>query len=87
LKKRSASSATLDDATAVPVPARRNRLSPKKLLLSKWTAVQPLNREKHFVVVRREPAVYVAPTQSRAPLSPLISQRPQTNSAFPGRKG
>ena len=34
------------------MPARRNLLSPKKLLLSKWTAVQPLNREKHFVVVR-----------------------------------
>ena len=34
------------------MPARRNLLSPKKFLLSKWTAVQPLNREKHFVVVR-----------------------------------
>jgi len=41
-----------DEATAAVVPARRNPLSPKKLLLSKWTAVQPLNREKHFVVVR-----------------------------------
>lgn len=29
----------------------RNPLSPKKLLLSKWTAVAPLNKEKHFVVV------------------------------------
>ena len=27
-----------------------NPLSPKKLLLSKWTAVQPLNKEKHFLV-------------------------------------
>lgn len=25
-------------------------LNPKKLLLSKWTAVQPVNREKHFLV-------------------------------------
>ena len=40
------------DAQAQPAAARRNPLSPKKLLLSKWTAVQPLNREKHFVVVR-----------------------------------
>jgi tryptophan-rich hypothetical protein len=31
---------------------RRSPLSPKKLLLTKWTAVAPLNREKHFVVVR-----------------------------------
>jgi tryptophan-rich hypothetical protein len=30
----------------------RNRLSPKKLLLSKWTAVTPRDREKHFVVTR-----------------------------------
>jgi tryptophan-rich hypothetical protein len=31
---------------------RRNPLSPKKLLLTKWTAVAPLKGEKHFVVVR-----------------------------------
>ncbi len=29
-----------------------NPLSSKKLLLTKWTAVTPRNREKHFVVVR-----------------------------------
>ena len=28
----------------------RNRLSPKKLLRSKWTAVQPVARQKHFLV-------------------------------------
>lgn len=27
-----------------------NRLNPNKLLLSKWTAAQPKNREKHFLV-------------------------------------
>jgi tryptophan-rich hypothetical protein len=27
-----------------------NRLSPKKLLHSKWTATQPRNKEKHFLV-------------------------------------
>ncbi|WP_324733375.1 TIGR02450 family Trp-rich protein [Pseudomonas paeninsulae] len=27
-----------------------HRLNPGKLLLSKWTAVQPQNREKHFLV-------------------------------------
>ncbi|MCE2744464.1 MAG: TIGR02450 family Trp-rich protein [Burkholderiales bacterium] len=26
------------------------RLNPKKLLLSKWTAVNPVNKEKHFLV-------------------------------------
>lgn len=27
-------------------------LSPKKLLSSKWTAVRPVNKEKHFIVTR-----------------------------------
>ncbi|QJI44229.1 TIGR02450 family Trp-rich protein [Pseudomonas sp. ADAK2] len=29
-----------------------NRLNPAKLLLSKWTAAQPKNREKHFLVTQ-----------------------------------
>ena len=40
---------------AAPKPdhgAKRNPLSPKKLLLTKWTAVTPRHREKHFVVAR-----------------------------------
>ncbi|THG86389.1 TIGR02450 family Trp-rich protein [Pseudomonas sp. A-1] len=28
-----------------------NRFNPRKLRLSKWTARQPCNREKHFLVV------------------------------------
>lgn len=28
------------------------RLNPAKLLLSKWTAVTPRNREKHFIVTQ-----------------------------------
>jgi tryptophan-rich hypothetical protein len=28
------------------------RLNPRKLLHSKWTAVQPRNKEKHFMVTR-----------------------------------
>lgn len=28
----------------------KHRLTPRKLLLSKWTAVSPQNREKHFLV-------------------------------------
>jgi len=27
-------------------------LSPKKLLHSKWTALSPINREKHFIIVK-----------------------------------
>ena len=29
-----------------------NRLHPKKLLLSKWTAVVPQHKDKHFLVVK-----------------------------------
>ena len=29
-----------------------NPLNPKKLLLSKWTAVKPLAKQKHFLVSR-----------------------------------
>lgn len=27
-----------------------NKLNPRKLLLSKWTAAHPVHREKHFLV-------------------------------------
>jgi tryptophan-rich hypothetical protein len=30
----------------------RTRLSPKKLLHTKWTAVTPRDREKHFLVTK-----------------------------------
>ncbi len=30
--------------------AAKHRLTPRKLLLSKWTAATPQNREKHFLV-------------------------------------
>jgi tryptophan-rich hypothetical protein len=33
-------------------PRPKNPLSPKKLLHSKWTAVTPVAKEKHFLVVR-----------------------------------
>ncbi|KZX78585.1 hypothetical protein A3715_19425 [Oleiphilus sp. HI0009] len=31
-----------------------NKIDPKKLLNSKWTAVKPLNKEKHFMVAEVE---------------------------------
>ena len=27
-----------------------NKINPKKLLHSKWTAVKPVNKEKHFMI-------------------------------------
>ena len=32
--------------------AQTNQVSPKKLLLSKWTAVHPERKEKHFLVIK-----------------------------------
>ena len=39
-------------ATAIINTPARNRISPKKLLLSKWTAVTPRRKEKHFLVIK-----------------------------------
>jgi tryptophan-rich hypothetical protein len=33
-------------------PKSSNRFSSRKLLLSKWTAVSPMNREKHFLLTQ-----------------------------------
>ncbi len=47
--------------------ASRNtlRLNPKKLLRSKWTAAQPLNKEKHFIVTKLvEPETPLQATES-----------------------
>lgn len=40
------------------------RLNPQKLLLSKWTAVQPQHKEKHFIVTRLlEPEIPDSPRE------------------------
>lgn len=31
-----------------------NKINPKKLLRSKWTAVKPINKEKHFLITEVE---------------------------------
>ncbi|WKD23287.1 TIGR02450 family Trp-rich protein [Pseudoalteromonas sp. KG3] len=31
-----------------------NKITPKKLLHSKWTAVSPVNKEKHFMITDME---------------------------------
>ena len=31
-----------------------NKINPRKLLNSKWTAVNPVNKEKHFLVTELE---------------------------------
>lgn len=54
-----------------------NPLHPKKLLLSKWTAVKPVAKDKHFVVVKViEPEVAGAPV-AWVELEALFSKRVQ----------
>lgn len=31
-----------------------NKINPKKLLHSKWTAVTPINKEKHFIISKMQ---------------------------------
>lgn len=55
-----------------------NRLSPKKLLLSKWTAVAPRDREKHFLVIKVCQPVAPALDVSEVELEALYSKRSTT---------
>jgi len=43
------------------------RLNPKKLLLGKWTAVSPRDKEKHFIVTQ-----LVLPAVSAVPAPPVV---------------
>jgi tryptophan-rich hypothetical protein len=54
----------MNPAEQVPVaaPLAPHQVNPKKLALSKWTAVAPRNKEKHFLV-----------TQVVAPLEPSMA--------------
>ncbi|MEY8876928.1 MAG: TIGR02450 family Trp-rich protein [Leptothrix sp. (in: b-proteobacteria)] len=59
----------------LPPAAAPNRLNPKKLLLTKWTALKPMGRDKHFLVTR-----VVTPEEPGAPIEwveiePVMSRR------------
>lgn len=54
-----------------------NPLHPKKLVLSKWTAVAPVAKDKHFVVTKvLEPELPGAPVEW-VELEALFSKRAQ----------
>lgn len=50
-----------------------NEINPKKLLNSKWTAVKPVNKEKHFIVIEIDFDEDGAP--SRCLIEAVISNR------------
>ncbi|ATP29556.1 TIGR02450 family Trp-rich protein [Chromobacterium violaceum] len=57
--------------------ATTRRLNPEKLLLSKWTAAAPRNREKHFLVVALGRPAPDAPVET-VTLEAVHSRRRQT---------
>jgi len=52
-------------------------LNPNKLLLSKWTAVNPQNKEKHFIVTQ-----LIEPELPNMPLELLELEAVYTNRSF-----
>ncbi len=58
------------------MPTTRH-LNPKKLLFSKWTAVSPKNKEKHFIVTK-----LVAPELATMPLEHIELEAVYSNRSF-----
>ncbi len=52
--------------------------SPKKLLLSKWTAVAPVNKEKHFLVTKLLEPMVPGGNIMHVELEAVISKRVST---------
>ncbi len=52
---------------------QKNPLHPKKLLLSKWTACHPQNKEKHFLVVK-----VIEPLEEGAPIEKVVVEAVMT---------
>ncbi|MBK9522772.1 MAG: TIGR02450 family Trp-rich protein [Rhodocyclaceae bacterium] len=50
-------------------------VNPRKLLLSKWTAVVPQNKEKHFLVTKLVPAELPATRVEAVELEAIYSRR------------
>ena len=50
-------------------PSKPPQINPKKLLLSKWTALNPVNKEKHFIVTE-----LLLPEQDNAPIELITLQ-------------
>jgi tryptophan-rich hypothetical protein len=69
-----------DDSPASPA---MNPLHPKKLLLTKWTAVHPVAREKHFLVLH---VVLPEPPDTRIQFVDLQAVHSQSVRRIPWRE-
>ena len=65
-------------APLVPLKMSMNPLHPKKLLLTKWTAVKPVAKNKHFLVARvmqpEPPAVAIEWVELEAVYSKAVTR-------------
>ena len=50
-----------------------NKINPKKLFNSKWTAVTPTNKEKHFMVVK-----VIQPEDPQDPIKQVVIEAVMT---------
>jgi len=53
----------------------KTRLSPRKLLLSKWTATEPRDRERHFIVTRIVPPATPGALPDEVELEAVLTKR------------
>lgn len=58
-------------------PMPRRQLNPRKLLLSKWTAVRPQNSEKHFIVSKVHEPLEDSGKPLQIELEAVLSRRAQ----------
>jgi tryptophan-rich hypothetical protein len=79
-KKALPDGGTADPHSTTPMRsplARKRRLNPEKLLLSKWTAVRVRNKERHFLVIK-----YIEPEDPQSPLEFVEMEAVLTRRSF-----
>jgi tryptophan-rich hypothetical protein len=61
----------------VVVNVGKTQLNPQKLLLSKWTALEPRDKEKHFLVTK-----VIDPEQSKHMIESVVMEAVLTKRSF-----
>lgn len=60
------------------IPVKNHRVNPKKLLHSKWTAVKPVQKERHFIVVKLIDDVNIAGQLDQVVIEAVLTKRQWT---------
>ena len=70
-------SVKLDELVMTIYTPTRKQINPKKLLLSKWTAVNPQDKEKHFLVTK-----VIDPEQPKHLIESVVMEAVLTKRSF-----